>query len=144
MTSPAHCTTTSGAGCVAAGVHRYLGTATAGGFATRNAGDSFVDSSGVDRSAVLGTTPLVTVSNYADVVYAESGVSPGAASTSRSGTLSYWNGTGFTSLTLTGSTAGTYAVPQVDRHLRHDEDRGLGLDRGDRSQCARLRVAPRA
>lgn len=111
--SPAHCTTTSGTGCVASGVHRSLGTAHAGGFAALGGGDRFVDSSSVDRSAAIGSNSLVTITGYSDSAYAESGISPGTATSGRAGTLSYWNGTGFTSVNLASAGSATYTVPQV-------------------------------
>jgi type IV pilus modification protein PilV len=113
LAAPAHCTTTSGAGCVGAGVHRYLGTAHAGGFATRNAGEKIVDTANVDRSATIGSNSLVTVTSYADSASAESGISPGAATAARTGTLAYWNGTGFTSVNLATAGSATYTIPQL-------------------------------
>ncbi|MCU1591335.1 MAG: hypothetical protein JWP11_2591 [Frankiales bacterium] len=112
LASPAHCTTTSSPGCVGAGVHRYVGTAHIGGFASRNAGEKIVDAGNVDRSGTIGANSLVTITGYADSARSESGISPGAASATRTGTLVYWNGTGFTTVAL-GAGAGSYAIPQL-------------------------------
>ncbi len=111
--SPAHCATTSGTGCVAAGVKRSFGTADAGGLPALSSGESVVDAGGTDRTAALAGSPLVTISGYADSAYSEAGTSPGAASTVRTGSLSYWSGSGFTPVTLTAATSGTYSVPLV-------------------------------
>lgn len=114
--SPAHCTATSGVGCVAAGTHRYLGTSHAGALPALTTGDKVYNTTGptaVDVTAALGAGPLVTVSSYADRAYAESGIAPGASSAARSGTLSYWNGSQFTALNLATAAPGSYTIPQL-------------------------------
>jgi len=98
--SGGHCTGTSGAGCVAASARRTITLARAGIFPTGVA-------SGV------GTSPLVAVSGYADQAAAESGIAPGSATPTRSGTLTYWNGTSFTTVNLATTGAATYVVPSV-------------------------------
>jgi prepilin-type N-terminal cleavage/methylation domain-containing protein len=98
--SGGHCTGTSGVGCVAAGARRTITLARAGIFPS-----GFL--SGV------GTTPLVAVSGYDDLAAGESGIAPGGATLTRSGTLTYWNGTGFTPVVLATIGAATYTVPYV-------------------------------
>jgi len=111
--SPAHCTTTSGTGCVAAGVSRFLGDAHAGGFPAALSGDRLLDDAGVDRRTAIGTRPLVSVTSYADAASAESGIGPGSATSTRNGTLIYWNGIGFTAVPLATTGADSYAIPRV-------------------------------
>lgn len=115
----AHCTTAAGVGCAGAGVGRALGTASVGGLASLNLGDIIRDASGVDVSALFGSsqnlTPLVTVTSYSDAAQAESGlgVRNPLPAPSRTGTLSYWNGSGFTPVNLATTGAATYTVPTV-------------------------------
>ena len=109
--SPAHCTLTSGAGCVAAGVHRTLGTVRAGGLATASGSDAITNAVGANVTTLLNDNPVVNLSAYADSASSESGVSPGASSLARAGTLSYWSGSAFTTVALSSSTNGVYAVP---------------------------------
>jgi type II secretory pathway pseudopilin PulG len=58
---------------------------------------------------------LVRVTSFTDSVSSESGLSTAAPSVSASGTISYWNGTGYTSMTIApGSSA---AVPAAAVHV---------------------------
>ncbi len=111
-----HCTATSGAGCVAAGTSRVLGAAHTGGLTSLLAGDKVYDSRAapVDVSAAFGGTPaLVSLTGYSDSANSESGVSPAAATFARAGTLVYWSGSAFTTVTLAAATSAVYTVPQV-------------------------------
>lgn len=86
----AYCGTTSGSGCIAAATSRTLGTAVLGGLPT-----------GATRPAAF-TGAMVTVSGYSDSARSAAGIGAEAPTASRGGTLSYWNGTGYSPLvTLT-------------------------------------------
>ena len=99
-----HCSNAATTACVASTARRSLGTFTAG-----------------DLPAAVGSfdvvpsvfTHLVTVSNVTQVAGTEAGpVSSATSVATRTGTASYWNGTGYTSVTL-GATAATYTQPAV-------------------------------
>ncbi|MDX6274865.1 MAG: hypothetical protein QOJ92_2075, partial [Frankiales bacterium] len=108
------CTGTSAAGCISAGLSRGVGTSHAGGLASLNGGDKVLSATGADVTASFtGGASLVTVSSYADSATAESGVSPGAATSTRTASLSYWSGAGFTTVAVAAATSSTYTVPQV-------------------------------
>ena len=111
-----HCTGTSGVGCIAAGTTRTLGVAHAGGLAQVNSGDRIDNTSGstpTDVTGAVGTNSLVAVSGYTDQAVAESGVGAGSSNGARTGTLTYWTGSGFSNLNLATAVAGTYPVSQV-------------------------------
>jgi hypothetical protein len=91
----AACPTTSGDGCAYAAMSRSLGTITLGGLPAGQVGDT--------RPA--GFTSAVTVSGLAESARAEAGSGERSPSYARTaGTLSYWNGTAMTSLSLAGLT----------------------------------------
>jgi len=96
-----HCTGTSGIGCVASGARRTLGTMTVGNLPPVSAGDS----------ATTGFTgSMVTLDGFGASVASESGITPGAGSATRAtNTLTYWNGTGYSSVAL-GSGGATYTL----------------------------------
>lgn len=110
--SASHCPTAAGVGCIAAGVRRTLGTARAGGLAALQTADR-VQSGGADRTVAFGSTArsLVTVTDYTDLAQAEGGVGAQNLTPTRAGSLSYWNGAAFTTVTLSAGTAATYTVP---------------------------------
>ena len=72
-----------------------------------------MNAAGADVTATIGSTPLVTITGYSTTVYAESGINAGSSSASRSGSLSYWNGTGFTTVPVSSAGTATFTVPQV-------------------------------
>ncbi|MFC5999790.1 prepilin-type N-terminal cleavage/methylation domain-containing protein [Quadrisphaera sp. GCM10027208] len=80
-----HCASTTDGGCVVAGARRDFGEVTAGYLPSLAAGDS----------APSGFTSMVTVSGAGHRASAESGINPAAGSASRSGTLVYWTGSGY-------------------------------------------------
>lgn len=97
-TATTGCTILSGPGCIAAGTTRSVG------------------------AAVFGTGPwaagaapngLVRVTGYSDAARVERGLSQRttAATTSRTAGLVYWNGTGYTTLTVDRLTSQTIVVP---------------------------------
>ncbi|MFN8077499.1 MAG: prepilin-type N-terminal cleavage/methylation domain-containing protein [Kineosporiaceae bacterium] len=85
------CATISGAGCVSAGASRSLGTVA---FAVG------------PWSTTAAASGLVSVSSYSDSTLSEYGPSSLSAtpSVTRTGTISYWNGSGYTNLPLTTGT----------------------------------------
>ncbi len=85
----AYCATTSVSGCIAAATSRTLGTAVLGGLPT-----------GATKPAAF-TGAMVTVSDYSDSAWSAAGIGAEAPTASRGGTLSYWNGTGYSPVTLT-------------------------------------------
>lgn len=110
----AHCAGTTGAGCVAAGASRTLGTAKAGGIPRLQTGDVVRNAAGTDVSSAFGATSpvLVTITNYSDRATSEAGVGPASPGISRTGTLTYWNGTSFATVSL-GLAGASYTVPQT-------------------------------
>ena len=107
-----HCPSTRGAGCVSAGVQRSLGTARMGVLPALQPGDTLTD--GVsDLSAVIGTTPLVTVDAFADRADSQLGVDTVTGPTAgRSGTLRYWDSGAFRNVPIGGAPA-SYAISPV-------------------------------
>lgn len=92
------CTAVTGSGCTAAGASHSVGTTVVGAGPWAGA-----------------TNGLVSVSGYTGSVLAQRGVSqPALAPTaSRSATVQYWNGTGYTSLTVSANTEQTILTPSV-------------------------------
>ena len=86
------CTALSGAGCVAGGSQRSVGTVTVGS---------------VSWSGGKAPSGLMSVSGYADSVRVERGDAQhtAAATTSRTGAVQYWNGTGYSNLSLATTTS---------------------------------------
>jgi type II secretory pathway pseudopilin PulG len=90
-------------GKVRANVTRYLGT---------------IDIGGLPDGLVPGKLPtgwngyLVRLSGYTDSVQSEAGTSSTAPTVSRSGTISYWNGAGYTSCAIAACPA-TLPIPAV-------------------------------
>jgi hypothetical protein len=97
-TSAVGCTTLTGSGCASGGASHTVGTTTVGG--------------GPWAGAASG---LVTVSGYTDSVLAQRGVSQPALNptASRSASVSYWNGTGYSSFAVTATTEQTVSTPAV-------------------------------
>jgi hypothetical protein len=107
------CGSTSGDGCIHAGAQEAYGTVALGGLPSQ-----FV----TDNATPSGwATSLVTLSNYSAQASSESGVGatnpsasvpiPGAATP----TLKYWNGSGYTTLSLSnwGASPPTLTIPTV-------------------------------
>lgn len=111
---PTYCTTATGDGCVHAGSRRAFGTIDLAGLPERII---------TDGAAPAGwtTNALVRISDYGDLVTSERGIgaaAPSASQISASGsgtpTLSYWNGSGYTTLDITwGATNPTITIPTV-------------------------------
>lgn len=97
-----YCPGTSGAGCLSANTTRTLGTAVLGG----------LPSNAVGTPPGFGTA-MVSVATYADRAAVAAGTGAEAPTASRSGTLSYWNGTGYASLTLGPASTGTFPLGTV-------------------------------
>jgi len=99
------CPTTSGDGCAYASASRALGTVTLGGLPTAQAGDTWP----------AGYTSAVRVSGLTESARAEAGTGERTPAYTRSaGTLSYWNGSGMTSVDLaTLATPATIDPPAV-------------------------------
>ncbi len=110
-----HCTGTSGAGCVAAGMRRSLGTITAGGFAVVTGTDRLRNHLGADVTTAFanGATSLATITGYTDRAYSESGPSAKPSVFSRTGSVSVWNGTGFDVVPLASVGTATRSIPAV-------------------------------
>ncbi|MGH8869301.1 MAG: prepilin-type N-terminal cleavage/methylation domain-containing protein [Actinomycetes bacterium] len=99
--STPYCSGASGAGCISANVSRALGAAAVGG----------VPASATGTPA--GFTSMVTLENYSDGAGAESGVGAQPSSAQRSGTLKYWNGTAYTSVSLGAGTSSQLDAAEV-------------------------------
>ncbi|MFC5382374.1 type IV pilus modification PilV family protein [Aquipuribacter nitratireducens] len=109
------CPATAGNGCSAAAARRNLGTITLGGLPARSRSeDTFPAGFPVTGGSVMELT------GFSETVLAESGAGARAPSYTRAGTLSYWNGTGFTSVNLASVTgAVTYDPPPVSASYRN-------------------------
>lgn len=107
VTTPGNgiCATVSGPGCVGTKAARSLGAVTVGGLP---AGDA----DGVAASLSGG---LVRVTGYHDEVTSEHGPATAAVSlvASRSGTLSYWDGSGYTNLVVDEDTDVSISLPAL-------------------------------
>jgi type II secretory pathway pseudopilin PulG len=94
------CPTTSGSGCVHVEVKRYMGE---------------VDLGGLPANLSAGSLPagwggyLVYMTGLADTVMAEGGVGTAAPTLSRTGTIWYWDGAGYSSIAL--GAIGTVNIP---------------------------------
>ncbi|MBT0995202.1 prepilin-type N-terminal cleavage/methylation domain-containing protein [Cellulomonas sp. DKR-3] len=99
-TTATGCTSLTGAGCVAAGVSRSLGTVTLGG------------GSWTGGAASSG---LIVVNNYTDSTRVERGASQPAATpvTTRTGSIRYWNGSSYSTLTLGTGTSSSKITGSV-------------------------------
>lgn len=108
------CQTTSGIGCVTAGVARPVGTVSAGVLPALQPDDRLTDARGVDLAATFGAgpSPLVQVTGYSDSADSEAGVGTGGPSVTRAGTLTFWDGSAFRSEPITTASA-SYTVPEV-------------------------------
>lgn len=105
-TSTTGCTALSGTGCAASGAQQTVGTTTVG--------------SGVAWDGGAAPSGLVTISNYQAEVRTQYGTNQltAAPTATRQGSISWWNGTGYTVQALSPSTNATmilgtttYAVP---------------------------------
>ncbi|KQY44074.1 prepilin-type N-terminal cleavage/methylation domain-containing protein [Cellulomonas sp. Root137] len=99
-TAAVGCAVISGAGCLGTSVKRTVG-ATSVGWGAWTGG--------------AAPSGLASVSSYSDATLVERGPSQKttAAVTSRSGTVSYWNGTGYSTLAVTRLTSATVVTPTV-------------------------------
>lgn len=94
------CTTLTGAGCAAAGAERNLGTVAYGTILTGGSWDH-------------GNSHLVVVTNLSESVKVDRGTSQKAtipASIPRTGSVSFWNGSLWQTVTLTPETNGIYEI----------------------------------
>ena len=97
------CSALSGAGCVSAGAMSYAPTITVG------------QVPGTGWYNAEAPNGLVVVSSYSDSVLVERGAAqdstPGAIT--RSATINYWNGSGYSTINVNSTTEGTWATPVV-------------------------------
>lgn len=102
------CASAATPGCAHSGAVHSLGNVTIGDLMSGSSGPA-------------GFSSMVTVSGYQVQASSESGVgtsaTPGTAT--RSGTLSYWNGTGYTSVSLSGAPAPA-TLPPVSQSFTND------------------------
>lgn len=96
------CTGTSGDGCIHADTVRYIGSFTAGGFPASIPGPAGWNGS------------LIQVTNFTDSASAESGVGGSNPMATASGTLSYWNGAGYSACTIGTNCPATVSTPKID------------------------------
>lgn len=117
------CTGTSGAGCVVAATARALGTVSAGGLAQLGSGESVRTAAGTDVTGAFTASPgsatsprpLVSLTGYTDGASSQVGVNVGSGTATRAGTLTYWNGSSFATVTLTAATpTATYPLGTVE------------------------------
>jgi hypothetical protein len=90
----AGCPGTSGDGCAYAAASRRLGTIVLGGLPAGQPGDT----------VPAGFLGMVRITGLAETARAEAGNSERTPTSMRSGTLSYWNGTGYTAIDLSAAT----------------------------------------
>lgn len=105
-----HCTGTSGDGCVGSGASRVISSFLIGSLPAGDGGDTLPS----------GFSGMVTGSSYSDSATAEAGINSAATgttnfTTTRSGTVRYWNGSSYQTVNLAtsgnytlGATTGTY------------------------------------
>lgn len=137
VTTPGNgiCAAVSGPGCVGAKAARSLGATTVGGLP---AGDE-------DGLASSLTEGLIRVTGYQDEVTSEHGPATAAVGlvASRSGTLSYWNGSGYTNLVVGEYTDVSISLPALvaryDVPSDNEEEDGEE-DGGEASLVPSLRV----
>jgi type II secretory pathway pseudopilin PulG len=92
-----YCTSTTGDGCADARATRSVGTVQIGGLP---ANLRTLASSLIPSGWASGAGYLVQITGWTDSVSAESGVGSSAPAASASGTISYWNGSGYSSATV--------------------------------------------
>jgi len=103
-----HCAATSGVGCVASGARRTLGASAVG----------FLPAAGSGDVLPAGFTSMASLDGFSALTGAESGISPSAAAATRAAnTLSYWNGTGYSTATL-GTGGATYPLGSATANYR--------------------------
>lgn len=116
--SGSYCAGTSGDGCVHAGAQRSLGTVALGGLPSQFLTDGAAPSGWGTGSS----NALITLSNYSDQAWSESGAGVTTSAVSASvpitgattPTLKYWNGSGYSSLSVNwGSSPPTITIPTV-------------------------------
>lgn len=100
------CPSTSGTGCVYAAASRSMGTAVFGTLPPNSSDDDPAD------LVPAGFTGLVRVTGLSESARAESGTGERAPTFSRTGTLSVWNGTGYTPVDLSAVGASSH-TPQL-------------------------------
>lgn len=94
-----YCPTTSGAGCLSAGVGRSVGTSTLGG----------LPATLTSKTPGFGST-MVSITGYADGARAAAGIGSEASTATRSGTLTYWTGSSYAPVPLGPLTSETYPL----------------------------------
>src|SRR5207247_10232701 len=98
---PGTCVGTSGDGCIHADTVRVIGDFTVGGFPA-----NVPPPAGWNGS-------LVQVTNFTDSASAESGVGGANPTATASGTISYWNGAGYTTCTIGTDCPATFTTPRI-------------------------------
>jgi hypothetical protein len=100
LTQNGHCTTltaTGTVGCSTAGAVRGAGAFTLGGLPATNAADTVGWASGATFQG------MVSVTGYSATAASEQGIGAGAPVGTRAGTVSYWNGDGYSTFSLSGA-----------------------------------------
>lgn len=97
-----YCPSATTDACVAAAVSRALGNVALGGLPTPVSGDTLYGQ---------GFQGMVLLTGYSDYVSAQSGYGAGSASPTVAGSLSYWNGSGYTTDTVANLAGQTLPVP---------------------------------
>ena len=105
-TSTTNCSSTSGDGCVHSSVKSTIGSFYLGGVPSPGAIPSSDFPSGWGGN-------LVSISGFSTQVNSESGVSAASPSVSSTGSISYWNGTGYSSLTSLPTSSTVLNIPTV-------------------------------
>ena len=98
---PGTCVGTSGDGCIHADAVRTIGSFTVGGLPANLPAPAGWNGS------------LVQVTNFSDSASAESGVGGSNPAATASGTLSYWNGAGYTTCTIGSTCPATVTTPEI-------------------------------
>jgi Tfp pilus assembly protein PilV len=95
-----HCPGTNALGCVTAGIRRSMGATSVGGLPPASPSDG--------DTLPTGFTSMVTLNGFSAIASAESGVASGrgvATATRGANNLTYWDGTGYGTMTLSSAAA---------------------------------------
>lgn len=104
-----YCPATSGDGCAFSESSRSLGDVTLGGFPQKSRPTADQLPNGLNNS-----DPLVRVTGLTESARAESGPGARTPAFTRGGTLQYWNGSAYTSVSLSAlASGGEYVLPEA-------------------------------
>src|SRR4051794_29938990 len=126
--NPTYCPTATGAGCAVSSVKRAMGNAFLGGLPAPSTGDIISSTGAADMTLPSGFS-MLKLTGYTDSAISSSGVGAGTSSTTRAGTLSYWDPANcaatanYCSLSLS-TAAASMTLPSVTAHYGGTNDGG--------------------